>query len=94
MCMVKRMSLNDDQFREVMVRESAAKHGEDQHGERMIKGVDRAVSNQTALNVPVNFCAAEYLQSHEIFMIILERSTVIIFSVCSLSSLKKLILND
>lgn len=41
--MVKTMPLNDDQFREIMV-------GGDQHGDRMLKDIDQAVSNQAALN--------------------------------------------
>ena len=48
--MVKNMSLNDDQFREIVVRDNAAEHGKDQHGDRTFKDVDQAVSNQAALN--------------------------------------------
>ena len=36
MCMVKRMSLNDDQFRQIMVGDNAAEYGdrEDQNKDR------------------------------------------------------------
>ena len=39
----------DNQFREIMVSDSAAEHGQDQHGDRMIKNLDQAVSNQATL---------------------------------------------
>lgn len=39
----------DNQFREIMVSDSAAEHGQDQHGDRMIKNLDQAVPNQATL---------------------------------------------
>ena len=47
--MVKKMSMIDNQFREIMVSDSAAEHGQDQHRDRTIKNVDQAVSNQAIL---------------------------------------------
>ena len=43
--MVKRMSLNDDQFRKIMVRDNDAKDGdrEDQHKDRLIQDDDQTV---------------------------------------------------
>ena len=52
MCMVKRVSLNDDQFRQIMVGDNAAEYGdrEAQHKDRQIQDGDLAVSGQGALN--------------------------------------------
>ena len=49
--MVKRISLNDDQFREIMVREKAAEDldREEQHEDRKNKDSDQAVSRKVAL---------------------------------------------
>ena len=51
MCMVKRISLHDDQFREIMVREKAAEDldREEQHEDRKNKDSDQAVSRKVAL---------------------------------------------
>ena len=50
--MVKRMSVNDDQFRQIMVGDNAAEYGnrEDQHKDRQIQDGDQAVSYQAPLN--------------------------------------------
>ena len=50
--MVNRMSLNDDQFRQIMVEDNVAKCGDkkDQHKDRQIQDVDQAVSCQAPLN--------------------------------------------
>ena len=52
MCMVKRVSLKDDQFRQIMVGDNAAEYGdrEAQHKDRQIQDGDLAVSCQGALN--------------------------------------------
>ena len=55
MCMVKRVSLDDDhddQFKEIMVRGNAAEDGdrEDQHRDGQIQDGDQSVSCQAALN--------------------------------------------
>ena len=52
MYMVKRMPLNDDQFRQIMVRGNANEDGdrEDQYKDRQIQGGDKPVSCQAALN--------------------------------------------
>ena len=64
MCMVKRISLNDDQFRQIIVGDNAAEYGdredqhkdrqiqdkEDQHKDRQIQDGDQAVSCQATLN--------------------------------------------
>ena len=49
--MVNRISLNDDQFREIMVREKAAEDldREEQHEDRKNKDSDQAVSRKVAL---------------------------------------------
>ena len=51
MCMVKRMSLNDDQFRQIIVGDNAAEYGdrEDQHKDRQIQDGDQEVSCQAPL---------------------------------------------
>ena len=50
--MVKRISLNDDQFRQIMVGDNAAEYGdrEDQHNDRQIQDGDQAGSCQAPLN--------------------------------------------
>lgn len=40
--MAKKMSPNDNQFREIVIREIAAEHGENQQGDKMYKDVDQA----------------------------------------------------
>ena len=42
------MSMDNDQFRKTMVSNSAAGHGDHQHGDGMIKNVDQVASNQPA----------------------------------------------
>ena len=51
-CMVKRILLNDDLFRQIMVGDSAAEYGdrEDQHKDRQIQDGDQAVSCQAPLS--------------------------------------------
>ena len=50
--MVKRMSLNDDQFGQIMVGDNAAEYGdrEDQNQDRQIQDGDQAVSYQAPMN--------------------------------------------
>ena len=50
-CMVNRVSLNDDQFRETMVGDNAAEYGDrkDQHKDRQIQDGDQAVFCQASL---------------------------------------------
>ena len=51
MCLVKRISLNDDQFRQTMAGGNAAEYGDrvDQHNDRQIQDGDQAVSCQAPL---------------------------------------------
>ena len=46
------MSLNDDQFKQIMVGDNAVKYGDrdDQHKDRQIQGGGQAVSCQAQLN--------------------------------------------
>ena len=50
------MSLNDDQFRQIMVVDNAAEFGdrEDQHKDRQMQDGDQAVTCQAALNYRKN----------------------------------------
>ena len=51
MCLVKRISLNDDQFRQTMVGDNAAEYGDrvGQHNDKQIQDSDQAVSCQAPL---------------------------------------------
>ena len=45
--MIKKITLNDDQLREIMVRYSSTEHGEHQHGDRMMKDFYQVLSKSS-----------------------------------------------